>query len=138
MGEVFSVLRKRKLAPQTRNGYLSVKLGAGPHFAIHRLVLLAFVGPSDLQTNHKNGRKTDNRLINLEYCTPRENNVHTIEVLGLRHGTQTRNSRFTESDVRKMRSLYASGVKQTELAVLFNTYQGVISNIISRRSRRLA
>jgi hypothetical protein len=31
-------------------------------FSIHRLVMRAFVGESDLQVNHKNGIKTDNRL----------------------------------------------------------------------------
>jgi len=34
---------------------------------IHRLILLVFVGESDLQVNHKNENKSDNRLENLEY-----------------------------------------------------------------------
>jgi hypothetical protein len=40
---------------------------------VHRLVLLAFQGSSNLQVDHINGIKDDNRLINLRYCTNREN-----------------------------------------------------------------
>lgn len=49
--------------------------------SVHRLVLETFEGSSDLQCNHKNGNKKDNRLINLEYCTPKENVQHSISVL---------------------------------------------------------
>ena len=58
-------------------GYCRVRLfnhdGKAKHFAVHRLVMAAFMGESDLQVNHKNEIKTDNRLVNLEYVTPCEN-----------------------------------------------------------------
>ena len=45
---------------------------------IHRLVLETFIGKSNLQVNHKNGIKSDNRLENLEYCTNKENCGHAV------------------------------------------------------------
>ena len=61
-------------------------------YKVHRLVMIAFIGESDLDVNHKNGIKTDNRLENLEYCTRSENVQHAFNtglsqsVKGERHG----------------------------------------------------
>lgn len=64
----------------TIHGYCRVRLfdidGKAKHFPVHRLVMREFVGDSELQINHKNEIKTDNRLINLEYCTPKQNCNH--------------------------------------------------------------
>jgi len=51
--------------------------------SVHRLIAGVFLGPSDLQVNHKNGIKTDNRIENLEYVTNLENSHHARD-LGLR------------------------------------------------------
>ena len=61
----------------TVHGYCRVRLydkdGKASHYAVHRLVLEAFVGVSEYQINHKNEIKTDNRLENLEYCDAKYN-----------------------------------------------------------------
>src|ERR1017187_5019197 len=60
-------------------GYLLITLSLGGKCyrrLVHRLILSAFVGPSHLQTNHKNAIKSDNRLENLEYVTASENRRH--------------------------------------------------------------
>ena len=61
-----------------RSGYLRVALtfydGSIHFIPIHRLVLIAFSqNMGNMQVNHINGIKTDNRLENLEWVTPSEN-----------------------------------------------------------------
>lgn len=64
----------------TVHGYCRVRLydrdGKATHFAVHRLVMEAFVGSSEQQVNHINEIKTDNRLVNLEYVSRAENCNH--------------------------------------------------------------
>lgn len=45
----------------------------------HRLIMLAFVGPSDLCIDHINMVRDDNRLENLEYVTYRENSTRAVK-----------------------------------------------------------
>ena len=74
--------------PITDNkGYKKVAIwinGVQKQKSIHRLVAEAFIpnpfNKSDV--NHKNGDTTNNCIWNLEWCTPRENVLHKIFVLG--------------------------------------------------------
>ena len=71
------------------NGYQMVNLLKNKNLEVvyvHRLVLETFVPQVEGKTwcNHKNGIKSDNRVENLEWCTPSENNQHATE-MGLRH-----------------------------------------------------
>lgn len=68
-------------------GYLAVKLnkdGVIKTLLHHRLIGIHFIpNPNNKpQINHKNGIKTDNRVDNLEWCTIKENQVHSWEELG--------------------------------------------------------
>jgi len=67
-----------------RYGYQRVILigkdGNRHQWLIHRLVMLAFVGWEDnMQVNHINGVKNDNRLENLEWVTQSENMKHAYK-----------------------------------------------------------
>ena len=64
-----------------RNGYLTVDLSKGSKVttvSVHKLVANAFIPKKVGQTevNHKNCNKADNRVVNLEWVTPRENKDH--------------------------------------------------------------
>lgn len=53
------------------------KEGKKRSITVHRLVAEVFIGPANgRNVNHKNGNRSDNRVDNLEYCTPREDAIH--------------------------------------------------------------
>lgn len=62
-----------------RNGYIQVSLkdisGKWNTYSLHRVIWYYFNGeiPEDLQVNHKDEDKTNNRLSNLNLMTPKEN-----------------------------------------------------------------
>lgn len=88
-------------------GYLYLGLsknGITTKHLVHRLVLQAFVGASNLQCNHIDGNKENNNIQNLEYCTSAQNLHHCINVLGKKRGEGTKASKLTESEVREIRS----------------------------------
>jgi hypothetical protein len=107
---------------------------------IHRLVLLSFIGFSNLQCNHKNGKKDDNRLCNLEYCTASENRIHAFKT-GLQkpnyktinEGEKSPNHKLKEKDVLFIRENYKK-YNQSELSKLFNVSQVLISRILLKKA----
>ena len=65
-------------------GYLRVHLPER-YVLVHRLVAQAFLpSPKEDQTqiNHISGNKTDNRVLNLEWVTQSENQLHSYRKLG--------------------------------------------------------
>ena len=85
-GEVFNQ-DGCKLKPDTTNkGYHRVSLSndnvSHKRLSVHRLVAEAFIpNPNHLpQVNHINQDKTDNRVENLEWCTPLENLNHSAVI----------------------------------------------------------
>lgn len=85
---------KRLRVTRNPKGYLFLNIGRGNPQYVHRLVLLAFRGPSPqgLETRHLDGDKANCRLANLVYGTPVENALDRE-----RHGHQLRGSRVPGS-----------------------------------------
>lgn len=86
------VLGKRGqiLSPEKHtSGYLRISLGGNSNrYYLHRLVADTYVNninPEEFTVvNHKNGDKTDNRAVNLEWVSPSVNLQHYHNVLKLR------------------------------------------------------
>lgn len=98
---------KEMLLSTSRGGYKYVALSknsVSKKHLVHRIVMEAFVGKSELQVNHKDGDKTNNHLSNLEYCTSSENLRHCIDVLGKKRGEGAGVAKLKESDVIAIRN----------------------------------
>jgi len=128
--------KEKIIKPQENSrGYIQVGLckeGERKFFKVHRLVMLLFVGASDLQVNHINGIKTDNRLENLEYCTGSQNMKHAfntglkIPAKGEKHG----NAKLTAIEVKKIKYEHKN-MMQKDIAKIYGISPPLVSIIRS-------
>ena len=121
-----------------KKGYLQIVLrknGIARTLRVHRLVAAAFLGPSFLTVNHKNGDKTDNRPCNLEYLSNRDNMRHAY-CTGIRvnpKGQAHSQARLTESTVRAILNAPTVRGSGRRLAQQYGVSYSLISAIRTRR-----
>ncbi len=74
----YYIVKERHLDTGYKQVTLTNNKGINKVRGVHRWVMFAFQGEvdEDIQVNHINGVRDDNRLCNLEYVTPRQNNNH--------------------------------------------------------------
>jgi hypothetical protein len=132
-GNTGKALYKRK----DKNGYVTVRMSRGAKdktFKAHRLVLLTFLpNPSELPyVNHLNGIKDDNRLINLEWCTQKQNVRHAFNTgLITMKGSDNPKSIVSEDLVHEICQWFQSNPTLGPKAAssLFNTTLKVLTKI---------
>ena len=127
----------KSVNPILRNtGYLVVNLtkkGKRTQQLVHRLVLLSFKGEPDdgNKACHCNGIRTDNRLINLRWDTPKANSMDMV-----RHGKSCKGekngaAKATDEIVRGIRS---SNLTIRSLSIKYLLSETTVSNIKHMRT----
>ncbi len=129
-----------------RCGYRNVLLTENyitKNYLAHRLILSTFLpieGWNDMQVNHINGDKADNRLENLEWCTRSENIKHAYDT-GLEKkysGTNHWAHKLSQEAVDDIRENAITGHRRDnnvrEFAEKYNCDISIVRDVIARRS----
>jgi hypothetical protein len=140
---------KLMVVHQNESAYLHVRgyeNGVQKNWKIHRLVATAFI-PNPLgkpQVNHVNGIRNDNRCVNLEWVTQKENNIHSIKMY--QSGTSVNINKLFEPKVsdKKQRDFiltiwndalaHPNTYYKAELARKYNRPEKKIRELFSRKS----
>jgi len=119
-----------------RHGYLRTGIN-GKVTSAHRLIAETFLpNPENKpQVNHKNGIKTDNRVENLEWVTPKENTAHAIETgLIKRSGEDCYKALLTNEQVIEICRDIIAGKNNSELVKRYNVSEAIVSVIRGRHN----
>lgn len=128
-------VKERMLTPIIHTqGYIEVALCNGKlkRFYVHRLVATAFIpNPENKpQVNHISGVKSDNRVVNLEWATNKENGKHA-SANGLYYfGEENRSSKLTTTQASE---IFSAPGKQREIAEKYNIAKSVVGAIKKKK-----
>lgn len=112
--------------------------------SVHRLVVIAFLGNRpEMEVNHIDGDKSNNKLENLEYVTRSENERHAHDKLGKVtipprfYGENHPQSVLTWKKVDHIRGLYETGKYSTRaLGKMYGVSKTTIGHVVFQRTWR--
>jgi hypothetical protein len=113
--------------------------GKGTTKSVHRLVALAFLGPSPCpghHVRHLDGDSLNNRAKNLAWGSAVENEADKRRHGRLHIGERNYQTPFCNDDVLLIRARYSKGATITELARSYGVTRRSIYGIVYRRSWR--
>lgn len=137
-GKVFSLKSNLILSPtKVRSGYKMVRLykgGWSRDYLIHRLVAEVYCNNEENKpvVNHKDGDKTNNYFLNLEWCTDSENQLHAIRtgLRKIRYGVNSYKGKLNLEQIKDIKNLYNQGLTGKEIAKKYNLHFSTIYRII--------
>lgn len=113
-----------------KDGYLSFRItkdGKRKAIRVHRAVAETFNdGDYTLTVNHKDGNKENNRADNLEFISVIDNIKHAV-INGLYHHT------VDVEDIKKIKQMKNDGLKNKDIAAVFNITKDAVKDILSGR-----
>lgn len=128
--------RQHKIKPSVQfRGRLYAHLSANNKsrgFAIHRLVLLAFVGPcpEGMEACHNDGNHLNNHFSNLRWDTRKSNwndmKLHGVAPIGEKHGR----THLSSDEVTAIRVMYSKGVSKECITRMFDIPKSTMYNIV--------
>lgn len=139
-----SITKKELRQNANKEGYLTTVISRGRKrkiaVKIHRAVAENFLAKQEGKNiiNHKDGNKKNNNILNLEWCTSRENMIHAYGngLIKNRKGCEVYNSKLSEEEVRAIRRLLQCGLKQIDIAKQYNVKRDVIYHIAHNHTYR--
>lgn len=115
------------LDKKNKHGYMTAHLYLGKTKRViirtHRLIWWYYFGeiPENLQINHLDGDKTNNKIENLELTTPKGNIQHAIKVIKtIKTNWESKKSLYTKEDYKKLQQLLKTNLKVKEIRKIMN------------------
>lgn len=143
-GRVYSDYTKKYLSPQLdKNGYEKIQMlstdGKRHRYSVHRLIMENFKpvdNMENLQVNHIDGDKRNNKLENLEWCTGSENIKHAYKTgLHTQKGEHNNYSKLSEENVKEIiQMLLSKKYTQKQIGEKFGVCEDTIGAIKNKHN----